>query len=442
MAAANHQLFVFDNGRKIKDSKLLEVLVKAVGVSANGNDNGLTISEASGKFDFNGKVLGNIASGTAAGQALSFSQVGAASGVCGLDSNSKVPANNLPNSIMEYMGVWNATTNSPTLADGTGNADTDIGNVYRVGTGGTQDLGSGSQTFSVGDYVILNSSKIWERADTADIGTTDDLPEGSVNLYFSGKTSDQLSEGTSNLYFASGFAAATTDGLTEGTTNLYFSGKNTDQLSEGTTNKYFASGFAAATTDGLTEGTTNLYFSGKNTDQLSEGTTNKYFASGFAAATTDGLTEGTTNLYFSGKTTDDLPEGTVNKYFTGVPNYAAFVNKEISSAITVGQFVKMTTAGQVTLLTSTDSVNDESFFGCVKDASIAVDGTGNVYLPEVGARVGGYTGLDVTKLVYAHGTTAGSYTQTRPTSGKVIILGKPISATEIIFLGRFEAEYV
>lgn len=390
MAATNHQLYVFDNGRKIKDTKKLEILTKAIAVSADeGSTNILTISEGSGgaanTFDFAGKVIGNIGSGTAAGQALSYTQRGAANGICGLDSNSKVPAANLPNSVMSYLGVWNATTNSPSLADGSGNADDTIGSVYRVGTGGTQNLGSGSQTFAVGEYVILNASKVWERADTADIGSTDDLPEGSANKYFNGKNTDQLTEGTTNLYFASGFAAATTDGLTEGTGNLYF-------------------------------------------------------ATGFAAATTDGLTEGTTNLYFNGKTTDDLPEGTVNKYFTGVNNYAAFVNKD-ADAITVRQFVKMTTAGEVTKLTSADSVADESFFACAKDATVAADGTANFYLPEVGARISGFSGLDVTKLVYAHATTAGSYTQTRPTTGKVIVLGKAISASEIIFLGRFEAEY-
>ena len=199
----------------------------------------------------------------------------------------------------------------------------------------------------------------------------------------------------------------------------------------------------------MTEGTTNKYFNGKYSDDLPEGSTNLYFATGFAAATTDGLTEGTTNLYFSGKDTDDLAEGTTNLYFTDQraidavgagADYAVFTNKEVG-AITVKQFVKMTVAGQVTLLTSADSVGDESFFGCVKTASIDADGTGNVYLPEMGARVGGFTGLDVTKRVYAHATTPGSYTQTWPTTGKVIVLGKPISATEIIFLGRFEFAY-
>ncbi len=69
MAAVSHKLFVFDNGRKIKESNVLEVLIRSVSITADGNNNGLTITESAGKFDLNGKILGNIGAGTAAGQA-------------------------------------------------------------------------------------------------------------------------------------------------------------------------------------------------------------------------------------------------------------------------------------------------------------------------------------------------------------------------------------
>jgi hypothetical protein len=64
---------------------------------------------------------------------------------------------------MEYQGTWNASTNTPTLADGTGST----GDVYRVSTGASRNLGSGSITFVVGDYCIYNGT-IWEKADTTD----------------------------------------------------------------------------------------------------------------------------------------------------------------------------------------------------------------------------------------------------------------------------------
>jgi hypothetical protein len=64
---------------------------------------------------------------------------------------------------MEYKGTWDASTNTPTLADGVG----DTGDVYRVSDDGTQDLGSGSIDYGVGDYIIYNGS-IWERSGTSD----------------------------------------------------------------------------------------------------------------------------------------------------------------------------------------------------------------------------------------------------------------------------------
>ena len=61
-----------------------------------------------------------------------------------------------------YLGTWNANTNSPTLADGTG----DAGDYYRVSTGGTQDLGSGSVDYTADDIVIYNGT-IWQKIDAS-----------------------------------------------------------------------------------------------------------------------------------------------------------------------------------------------------------------------------------------------------------------------------------
>jgi len=91
--------------------------------------------------------------------------LGTAEGIATLDSGGKVPVGQLPNSIMEYQGTWNATTNTPTLADGTA---ANAGNVYRVSVGGTINLGSGNITFDVGDYAACNHLGVWEKSDTTD----------------------------------------------------------------------------------------------------------------------------------------------------------------------------------------------------------------------------------------------------------------------------------
>ena len=128
---------------------------------------------------------------------------GAANGVATLDGSGKVPVSQLPNAIMEYQGTWNASTNTPTLADGAGNSDPSIGNVYRVSVAGTQNLGSGSITFDVGDYVILNASKVWEKADTTDAVASVNGLTGAVVL-----TTTNVSEGTNLYYTSSRFTSA------------------------------------------------------------------------------------------------------------------------------------------------------------------------------------------------------------------------------------------
>ncbi len=72
-----------------------------------------------------------------------------------------------------YFGTWDASTNTPTIIDGTGAN----GNFYKVSVAGAQDLGSGLITFAIGDTVIYNGIK-WEkivssggRVDTVQAGT-------------------------------------------------------------------------------------------------------------------------------------------------------------------------------------------------------------------------------------------------------------------------------
>lgn len=84
-------------------------------------------------------------------------------GICPLDNNGKVPSANLPDTLLEYQGTWDASTNTPTLSDITGTQS----DWYRVNVAGTQDLGSGSITFNVNDKVVHNGTT-WEKWDTVD----------------------------------------------------------------------------------------------------------------------------------------------------------------------------------------------------------------------------------------------------------------------------------
>ena len=131
------------------------------------------------------------------------SEKGNANGYASLDSGGKVPISQLPSSIMEYKGTWNASTNTPTLANGTG----DTGDVYICNVAGTVNFGAGPITFAVGDYVIYSGS-IWQRSSGA-VGTVTSVAltvggdaisvsgsplttSGTLALAFSGTTSQYI----------------------------------------------------------------------------------------------------------------------------------------------------------------------------------------------------------------------------------------------------------
>lgn len=97
----------------------------------------------------------------------------------------------LPNPIY-YAGTWDASTNTPALA----NTDTGVeGALYRVNVAGTVDFGAGNISFDIGDSVV-NNGTVWEKWDHSDqvlsvnsqtgavVLDTDDIAEGATNLYY------------------------------------------------------------------------------------------------------------------------------------------------------------------------------------------------------------------------------------------------------------------
>ncbi|PZF98255.1 hypothetical protein [Micromonospora deserti] len=83
-----------------------------------------------------------------------------ANGVPLLDANGLVKLAQMPIAGLNYHGNWDASTNTPTLANGTGTA----GDFYRVSVAGTQDLGAGPIVFEVGDHVIYEGA-VWQQFD-------------------------------------------------------------------------------------------------------------------------------------------------------------------------------------------------------------------------------------------------------------------------------------
>jgi hypothetical protein len=149
-------------------------------VKLNIADGDLTIAKTSGLQ-------------TALNDKVDDSEKGAANGVATLDAGGKIPVAQLPSSLMEYKGTWNASTNSPALVDGTG----DVGDVYKVSTAGTQDLGSGNIVFSAGDWVIYNGT-IWEKSINSDAVDSVNSQTGAVVL-----DADDISDASTTNKFVS-----------------------------------------------------------------------------------------------------------------------------------------------------------------------------------------------------------------------------------------------
>jgi len=130
------------------------------------------------------------------------SDLGAANGIATLDSGGKVPAAQLPASVMDLKGVWNASTNTPMLADGGGNN----GDVYKV-TGAPApmvvNLGSGNITVANGGILIyVADNGRYEFSDGTDSVSSVNGLQGVVVL-----DTGNIAEGA-NQYFTNARARA------------------------------------------------------------------------------------------------------------------------------------------------------------------------------------------------------------------------------------------
>lgn len=150
--------------------------VHAHGSQAGGTTHANATTSVAGFMSAADKVRVDSIETLADGQITA--QKGVAGGLATLDGGGKVPVSQLPTSVMEFKGVWDASTNTPTLSDGAGS----VGDVYRVSVAGTQDLGSGSVTYGVGDLVILDASLIWRRSDSTDAVSSVNGFTGTVTL--------------------------------------------------------------------------------------------------------------------------------------------------------------------------------------------------------------------------------------------------------------------
>ena len=226
-------------------------------------------------------------------------QKGANNGICELDANGLVPTNHLPPlAITDVHVVADATERNALVAqEGDVAIQTDDSSSWIYD-------GSAWVAFGVsGAVVSVNGQTGTVSLDTDDISEgssnkyfTDTLARTAavVNSTSGTETNQAPSVAAMKSYVlanagavnsvnsvspVSGNVTLTTDNLTEGSTNLYY------------TNTRFDNRLGTKTTDNLTEGSTNLYYTSTRF--------NSAFDTRLGTKTTDNLTEGTNNKYFS-----------------------------------------------------------------------------------------------------------------------------------------------
>jgi hypothetical protein len=91
---------------------------------------------------------------------------------------------------VQYQGVWNASTNTPTLTSSVGVQ----GHYYVVNVAGNTNL-NGITDWQVGDWAIFSES-VWQKVDNTESVSSVNGFTGAVSL-----TTDNIPEGTTNLYF-------------------------------------------------------------------------------------------------------------------------------------------------------------------------------------------------------------------------------------------------
>ena len=194
------------------------IAISNTGVSAN------TYGAADKTLTLAVNAQGQLTSVSASSIAISYTQVsglgsaatlnaGSANGVATLDSGGQVPLTQLPTAIqgaLNYQGVWNASTNTPTLSSGVGTK----GYFYVVDVAGSTNL-DGITSWNIGDWAVFNGT-VWQKIDNTDAVASVNGYTGIVVLGYADvgapSTSGTNATGTWNISI-SGNAATVTNGV-------------------------------------------------------------------------------------------------------------------------------------------------------------------------------------------------------------------------------------
>ncbi len=264
-----------------------------------------------------------------------------------------------------YKGAWNANTNTPTLANGTGTG----GWFYLVDIAGTTDFGAGAITFAIGDEVIYNGS-IWQKIGNP--GTVASVSNSDGTLTISptvGAVVASLNLGHSNNWTVAQQFSTVSIGVSSTASPLVVQNDSTDSIrilgrasddtglvvfrknDDSSQLGFIQAGVAGGLELGTTAGTIISFLSGNvnipglTASKLVFTDSSKNLTSTGTAPVTQGgtgITSATTGdlLYASGTNTwASLSIGTSGKFLKSngtVPGWASFVASDISNASAIG----------------------------------------------------------------------------------------------------------
>ena len=246
-------------------------------------------------------------------------------------------------------------------------------NLYFTTARARASISNGANiAYDSGTGVISTQAAVWTvNGQVHDVVLdTDDITEGSANLYFTNtraRSAVSLTTDNSNILSYNGgtgaftFVTPSTDAIAEGTSNLYYTDARVRAAvsASGDISYNSATGnfsYSTPTTDGVNEGSANLYFTNArargavsltsdNTNVLDYDSATGVFTFSLGSQTTDDVAEGTNNLYYTDArargaislssnwnivsynsatgvlsvalpNTDDVGEGSTNQYFT------------------------------------------------------------------------------------------------------------------------------
>ena len=131
---------------------------------------------------------------------IPLTQKGANLGVATLGADGKLTAAQIPDSVsgaVVFKGTWNANTNTPTLGDELP-VGVQAGWEFVVEVAGTRDIGDGSKTFGVGDFVIYDGAN-WKQ-----------VPSGNTFVSLTGGGGITVSQSTGAITLGSTATALST----------------------------------------------------------------------------------------------------------------------------------------------------------------------------------------------------------------------------------------